>query len=349
MKPTDVTKTTIMELLRRFLITITGALASVLILASCEPILDHPDPCPQGARLRFIYDYNREEANAFPSQVKCLTLLVYDSEGKYVTTVTETSDVLSDENWRMDIDLKPGTYRFEAWGGMACADASFSFSEEPAACPEDMLEVYLKPSCITSPVGTNLHHLFYGSLTMTVPEESITLTEGTVKMMKDTNNIRILLCNIDGTPCDGNDFGFAITADNTRLAYNNAVIPTGTTEYLAWYKGSAQAGMLSDGTPYMFGVGELSTCRIMEKAPDKLIITDAKDGREVIEVPLPRILLLMKSLDDRFQKWGDQEFLDRVSDWELTFFLDRGNWLDTEIKIEEWTVRINDITGDDLS
>lgn len=321
----------------------------MVALTSCEPILDYPDPCPQGLRLRFVYDYNREKANAFPSQVSCLTLLVYDSEGNYVTTVTETSGVLADEDWRMELPLPPGDYSLRAWGGMACSETSFEFSENPAMAPEDLLEVFLRPECLTRPTGTNLHHLFYGTLRISVPEKSTSLTEGTVKMMKDTNNIRILLCNLDGTPCDGRDFDFTIEADNTRLAYDNAVIPSGMTQYLAWHRGSAQAGLLDNGSPYMFGVGELSTSRIMVGSGDKLIVTAAADGRKIIEVPIAKVLLLMKSQDSWFESWGDQEFLDRVSDWQLTFFLDRGVWLDTVIKIEDWTVRVNDITDEDLS
>lgn len=54
------------------------AVITGLNLASCDSFNEQLEPCPQGARLRFVYDYNMEFANAFPSQVDCLTLLVYD-------------------------------------------------------------------------------------------------------------------------------------------------------------------------------------------------------------------------------------------------------------------------------
>ncbi len=76
------------------------AVITGLNLASCDSFNEQLEPCPQGARLRFVYDYNMEFANAFPSQVDCLTLLVYDKDGNYVTTFTETSSVLSDEDCR---------------------------------------------------------------------------------------------------------------------------------------------------------------------------------------------------------------------------------------------------------
>ena len=38
-----------------------------------------------------------------------------------------------------------------------------------------------------------------------------------------------------------------------------------------------------------------------------------------------------------------QEFLDRRSEWSMLFFLDEDHtWLKTKIKINDWTVRIND-------
>ena len=66
------------------------AFAAVAGLSSCGAIKDDLPPCPEGVTLRFVFDYNMEFANAFPSQVDCLTLLVYDNEGKYVTSRTET-------------------------------------------------------------------------------------------------------------------------------------------------------------------------------------------------------------------------------------------------------------------
>ncbi len=41
---------------------------------------------------------------------------------------------------------------------------------------------------------------------------------------------------------------------------------------------------------------------------------------------------------------GDQEYLDRQSRWNMLFFLDRDHlWLKTNIVVNDWRVRINDI------
>ena len=53
-------------------------------------------------------------------------------------------------------------------------------------------------------------------------------------------------------------------------------------------------------------------------------------------------LLLLRS--DLYAEMDAQEFLDRESEWSMIFFLDSDQtWLRTYIKINDWTVRINDM------
>ena len=96
--------------MKRSIIPVAGAALLVAFVAfassSCDTVYDDDlQPCPTGVSLHFVYDYNMEYANAFPAKVDCITLYVFDSEGKHVTTCTETSDVLSREDYRMQIDL----------------------------------------------------------------------------------------------------------------------------------------------------------------------------------------------------------------------------------------------------
>lgn len=309
-------------------------------LQSCHAIYDDLDPCPQGVRLRFVYTYNMEFANAFPSQVDCLTLLVYDDNGVFVDSFTETSGVLADENWRMTIDLAPGKYRLQAWGGLADSNASFHFSSEPNSTPMQNLQVAMDADCMTSPSGTQLHPLFYGSLAVEIPTESTDYTEATVEMMKDTNNIRILLQNLSGEPADGDDFVFTITDDNTLLSYDNLPIAGNQYTYYPWTTGQESAGLLDNGKEALLAFAELSTSRLMASNNATLLIQRKEDMHTVAEIPLINFLLLLKSQE--FASMGSQEFLDRESRWNMVFFLDRsGAWITTYIKINDWIVRIN--------
>lgn len=317
-----------------------------ITFASCNSVFyDDLEPCDEGLRLRFVYDYNMEFANAFPSQVDCLTLLVYDKDGKYLATQTVTDpELLSDEDWRMTLDLTPGTYQLMAYGGMACSETSFAFDPlpgDPVAMSD--IRVYLKPGCITKPAGTDLHNLFYGALEVTVPEGASDYTEATVEMMKDTNNLRIILQHIDGTPVDNADFTYMVTAANTLFDYRNNVISTETNTFYPWVQGQQTAGTADeDDAPVEVAYAEFSLSRLIAGAGPRLEICRKNDGSQVLSIPLVNYLLLLKS--EHFASMSAQEFLDRESRWNMIFFLDKGNhWITTQIVINGWVVRINNI------
>lgn len=315
---------------------------------SCDNVIyDDLEECRRGVELRFVYDYNMEFANGFPSQVDCLTLLVYDEEGKYVTTrtVSNTADdkPLQDENYRMVIDdLEPGKYRFIVYGGMFCDSSSFEWVTAPEETRMTDLQTRLKPSCLTSPVGTNLHPLFYGNLDMEVNDDFHAYQTATVYMMKDTNNVRIVLQQADGEPVSEQLFDFTITNDNTLMNWDNAVTPSQTVTYQPWTRGNALAGTWEeDGHDAQVAFAEFSIPRLVTDNHPRLTIT-RKDGHEVLSIPLINYLLLLKS--EQYAKMPSQEFLDRESRWSLIFFLDRNHvWLKTQIIINGWVVRLNEV------
>lgn len=322
------------------------ALAAVpmMALSSCDVIYQDLEPCPQGVELRFVYDYNMEFANAFPSQVDCLTLLVYDADGRYITTRTVTDrSKLGDENWRMQLDLPAGDYTFVAYGGMACGDSSFSFASDPVSgSPLTSLGVDLKPSMLTSPLGKNLHPLFYGRGEFTVDPSALDYTTGTIYMMKDTNNLRILLQNTDGSPVDPDDFTFVITDNNTSFNWENNLLPASTVTYNPWALGQASAGLLEDGDVATLAYAEFSTSRFMVNSGARLVITRKEHNRTVLDIPLVNYLLLLRS--EVYADMGKQEFLDRESRWNVIFFLDAitGGWYQVSIVINDWVIRINE-------
>lgn len=55
-------------------------------------------------------------------------------------------------------------------------------------------------------------------------------------MMKNTNNIRIVLQQLNGKPVHIDDFEFAITDDNTLFDYKNDLIANGTITYLPYQR-----------------------------------------------------------------------------------------------------------------
>ena len=286
-----------------------------------------------------------EFSNAFPRQVDCLMLYIYDDKDNYVDTRIVTGTELQDEDYRMTLDLEKGNYHFVAYGGLACDESSFSLLQAPAAGGKwTDLRTAMDADCLTVPERRNLHDMFWGQLTLATAD---LYSEGIVKMMKNTNSIRIVLQHVDGTPVKADDFDFEIIDDNTLFNYDNDLLLNGDVTYIPWAKGQAQTGVSIVGPgqvvpqPIEVAYAELCTSRLMTNNSPRLLVKRHEDGGTVIDFPLNNYLLLMRS--DRYSKMGDQEYLDRESRWTLYFFLQAGIWLQTRIVVNDWVVRINDI------
>lgn len=338
----------IQKQIRQTAATLLVTAMSALALTSCEVIYDDLDPCPGGAKMRFVYDYNLEQANAFPAQVDCLTLHIYDADGNFVKTVTETSSVLADEDWRWDIDLAPGRYHAVAYGGIACDKASFAHAAVPAAGTHYAgISMQLKPGM----AGNKLHDHFHGAVDFDIDADALDYTPVTLHMTKTTNNVRILLQHLSGEPLDGNDFDFSITDDNTLLDHTNMPVAGHAVTYPAWRKGqfsTAESGTpetsaaRADGDPLddvRVGYADLSTSRLHRSTGAKLVVHSHEAQKDIINIPLDTYLVMCNNYE-----FGDQEFLDRCSNYTLAFFLDEHDkWVQMEIRVLGYTVRINNI------
>ncbi len=325
------------------------AFLMLVALSSCEKIFDDLEACPHGVSLRFVYDYNLEFANAFPKKVDCLTLYVYDAEDNYVATHVVTADsLLSDEDWRMQLELPQGNYHFVAYGGLACEKSSFSLEEEPAqGMRREDLRALLDADCLTSEDSTrrNLHGFYWGELQL---ETADLFREGKVEMMKNTNNVRIVLRDLNGGPLRAEDYTFEVTDDNTYFGADNGLLPSeyGEVTYTPWAAGDVPFGIL-DGQQVMGAYAEFSVARMMrpglsplqKEAETRLTVISNEDGRKVVDVPLLDMLLLSRS--DFWADMDEQEFLDRQSEWELLFLIDHNRWVQVWIKVQDWVVRYN--------
>ena len=339
--------------LKLYLRTILALLPAVILFSGCSAIKDdEPRPCPQGLEIRFVYDYNLERANAFPAQVDCLTLHIYDADGNFVRTLTESGAPLSDEDYRMRVDNLPeGRYRLVAYGGALCQAASFSYTAgEPAGSSHvSELGMRLNPECLEAgnPLG-RLHDHFYGTVMADV-EIRPELTRVTVKMMKNTNHLRIMLQHLDYVALDGADYMFEITDDNTLFDCDNDLLEAGAVTYTPWERGSVKTGNAEFGAAgsqveVQMAYADLSISRLMTKRSPKLVVTHLPSGEQIISIPLNNYLLALRG--SHYDWTTEQEFLDRKSDWNLFFFLDEDrHWNKTFIRVDDWIVRINDINA----
>lgn len=311
-----------------------------LIFNSCNTIWMGEEVCDQGLLLKFVYDYNMEYADAFSNKVDCVTLMVYDDQGNHILTQTETSSILKEEDYRMTLDLDPGDYQLVAYGGMACEESSFEFTAPVtrASAYTDRL-VKMKEG----EAGTRLHDFFYGTVDVTVTDNRY--DEAALPLMKNTNNIRVVLQQLNGEPVLVDDFQFLITDDNTLFSYDNSLIPAGGVTYAPWTLGQASTGTMEGGeaaeeSEVVVAFAEFSTSRLVTSNSPRLVIRRNDASTDVINIPLNNYLMLLKS--SQYSEMGRQEFLDRESDWSIIFFLDAYmSWINTHIVINDWVVRIN--------
>ncbi|MCC8120167.1 MAG: FimB/Mfa2 family fimbrial subunit [Bacteroidales bacterium] len=171
----------------------------------------------------------------------------------------------------------------------------------------------------------------------------------------NTNHLRIMLQQINGEPLQAADFGIKIKDDNTLFSYDNSIIPSHEITYLPWSLTEKPVGTNDKGEDWTTVIGELSTSRLISRnsrgggAPaglssvdsPRLIITHSADDSVIADLPLVNYLLLFKS--DRYADLPDQEFLDRMSEWNVILFLDQNlRWINTHIVVNDWVVRLND-------
>lgn len=334
-----------------------------IIPTSCESIYDDQSDCPRGVYLRFVYEYHMERgANAFPSNVDCVTVYVFDSEGNYVKQFSETSEALRSESYRMRLPLDAGSYDLLVYGGLACEERRFDIT--PGSPKRGEIRVTL-PRNAEGASGIQLHDtenrtggLFYGAVSVTLLEDGY--REETVYMMKDTNNIQVILQEIDSPfKVDYADYEYRIIDDNFVLDSENKVVETATEDSEPYYVPYASenrimgyveyenrnGAMLEEviEKPVQVACAEFSTSRlIIEHLPTAhLVITDRRTGTDIIDLPLIKYLTGIRGFGDSWIK-SDQEFLDRQSRWTLMFFLQSGVWTNVRISVNWWTVRFNE-------
>lgn len=336
---------------------IAGRMAALCVLLAsltgCESIFDDQSDCPRGVALRFVYDYNMERADAFPQQVDCITVYVYDRNGNFVMKQTETSDVLAAEGYRMTLPLDAGTYEFIALGGTADNQSTFHVNEPAGRAGDGSLAIRL-PLDAQRRSDAMLHDLFYGNLAgvTLLPDD---YQEHTIYLIKDTNSIQVTLQEIDAPyTVDVDDYDFTIEADNDLLDSDNNTVSNGGVFYRAHSLENRVAGFVDmagntvqeDHTMNVqVATSEFSVSRLMTQNSEKtyIVVRKKDSGDQLLRVPMIQYMTMLRHNSHSWIQ-NDQEFLDRQSTWSFIFFLQSGKWINTRVAVNNWILRFNHAT-----
>ncbi len=338
------------NLFKAFLLPAMIAAGAALI--SCESIFDDQGDCSVHYKVSFSYTMNMAYADAFPNQVKALTLYVVDKNGNIVAQKTDAGTALANPDYLMDIDVRPGTYDLLVWAsGEAVVGNPTAFTigggSNPTTISQLTATLPLEGNAGAQYCERDITPLFHGlAADVTFPDTYGTFEVGPVDLTKDTNVFQVLIQSIDGTEINPEEFRFAIEADNSQLSYTNTVISTTSFSYRPW---SISATSASFDKPESSKAGqadgqingllaELTTGRLIAESTPQLVVRRIPDYTDVIRIDLLKYLLMVKG--EYNHQLTNQQYLDRTDHYTLMFFLDSNrNWYTAGgIYINGWRV-----------
>lgn len=332
-------------------------------IASCDSILDFDEgDCSTEYRIKFKYDYNMKGVDAFAKEVKTVTLYAFDENGKFVYQRTEEGERLADENFSMKVDITPGNYELVTWAGLD--DQSFAIPLlTPGSSKREDLTVLTKRNINETGsqneegsyiVKHNLPSLFHGRVVKQAFTRAQQNTVTTVSLVKNTNNIRIVIAQVNQHPgqpvtraIDKNRFSYAIYDDNGFMNYDNTLLKDNLLTYLPFVTEDSSIktrAFSSDNTTeseYPAAIAEISVARLLETQTPQLKIIDRETGKELLpNNSLIGYLSLLKQ--QNLIHMPIQEYLDREDNFGMIFFVDENlTLLMSVIQINDWIVNIN--------
>ena len=285
-------------------------------------------------------------ADAFAHEVNVVTLYLLDTDGRVVWQRTEQGEALAADGYAITVDVVPGEYDLLAWCGTT-DKGSFSIPEtivgEELTCTLGRQRDARNKAFVTE----DLDYLFHGWL----PDQAFGETEGTytytVPLVKNTNNVRVVLQHLSGEAMDKDKFIFTITDTNGSMNWDNTLLPDEPVTFYAWHTDTGEAGMdtqseetqTASRAAFSAAIAELTVPRLVKGQETRLAVTNKETGRTVFSIPLIDYALLVKGFYNR--DMDDQEYLDRQDVHDMVFFLDEdGRWLDAYIYINSWKVML---------
>lgn len=299
-----------------------------------------------GVYISFKYDYNIKFANAFANEVHSVALYVFDEEDTLIDQLTTTDkEALSDDEFEMVLQLNPGEYRLLAWGGLM-NEESFDLlaNAEIGKTKRQELQVRMRRDHNENGdavVEKDLLPLYHGSMEIVVDDVEGTYKH-TMSLKKNTNVVRILLHEMSGHEADADNFIFEIEDSNGLYDWDNTLLEDEQITYKAWYKESVSTDTetMSRAQESVGGaLAELTIGRIRADKSPILRIRSSETGEDIVRLPLAEYALMVKGQYNLGM--SSQEYLDRVDEYNMTLFLNEGEWVSTSILIHSWRVVIN--------
>lgn len=327
-------------------------------IISCDNILDDGyGDCEvvEEYRIKFKYDYNMKYADAFAQEVRSVTLYAFGEDGKLAYQKTEEGDILANKDYTMLVEMAPGNYDLIAWAGL---EDQTSFVV-PVLTPG--VSTYNDLTCRMNRISRSrtaveqmdsvgyIKPLWHGKVDANLATRATVNTHIIeVPLVKNTNTLRVILQQLSDKTVNVDEYRFVVTDDNGLMNYDNSLMEDDSLAYYPYYTAQGSAAISrndNDSEALNVAVAELSVGRLVESQNPRLTITRREKNDTVLSIPLIDYFELCKMV--AHYDIPTQEYLDREDEYNMTFFLDQNNkWMNTQIIINDWIVRYNDITPD---
>lgn len=340
-------------------------------MTSCSLMNNDWEDCPNGLYLSFKYDYNLEHTDLFNTQVGAVSVYAFDENNRLVLQLEEANtpghEPLKSPQYTMHLNLKAGTYKLVVLAGqcpyeemIAGQRAKFVRRELKIGDPMESLDVQLDrqstPDGLQVPnAGLPLDTLWHGIELSGIRVSDTHAVYDTVSLVRNTKHFNVTLRQLDETmPLDIDAFDMKILDRNTHLLWNNAWDEQETvayTPYQTW--NSDDKPSVASRASEALGEGQMAHADFMTSricyhpngADDAVFSVKDKDsGKELVRVNLPDLLTRLRT-SNQIQTYSGQEFLDRCSDYHLTFFLNGTSWEYVEVSVGmlSWSVHLQNI------
>ena len=294
---------------------ILPSLALAAAMTSCDAVYEDLNPCPQGADFVLQFTHNMTGEDRFSADVHCPVLFLYDSEGNFVDRYN------FDDDGKLSLELEEGDYHAISFGGMDCPEADFVFNQDFLTSHHyTELETYIRGTRggESSKRLHAQHHAMEDFTVIATPEGH---TKVTLDFIRNTNLIKAELAYSDGSAISPSTFNYTITADNAATDHANKVVASGEhTVYRPHDTGTDPQGMTIDVANIPTAWAEMTIGRLEEDMTATLLVTRAATGEQVAKIDL--VKYFEKIMGNELSGVTLQEYLDRQSEWTISFTLD---------------------------
>lgn len=347
-----------------------GAFSLLAVVTACSWIPYDLDECPPTElRLQFKYDYNMLRSDVFKDLVRDVSVFVFDSADRLVTTRRMAdADTLGTYGYEMvftEPELeKEKEYRFVT---MAWQDDEAKLLQRPGAKfrrpilqPGDPITLLTEKlertgqqtedgEYLVDNQGVGLDTLWISRNDCRGSLHDKQTTRLQADLMRHTNNLTVTLRQtVDPTAIDINDFEIRITDNNGWTNYDNSHLTDDRLAYSPYAMWNTEFTDDEGNVVQRAGHADLSFPRLIWhddwRQNARLTIYNKRIKAHVADINLADYLAQGRNSAEA-QNYSPQEFLDREFVYKLDFFLKGDTWdfVDLSISVLSWSKRIQNI------